>query len=309
MRIEVLLAILPAVLAAENASSDAAQPSESCNLHCSLVVEAQSKFCPNDTTGSCLCSLSVDDFWKHYAECNCTNPEGLEAEAAKSKECATVQAGSQAEAAATSAPEASSEAAAPVAIESVATDAASEVAAEASSAQAEGVASSVAATVPSEAVAEAAASSPAGEGECNMHCKEVDAIEKQMCADSDLNCLCQLSTEQYWEHVHDCNCINDKNLSIEEIKAQVCNSTDATDATDAAAAASSSSSPAADEGTPAVAGGDIPTLATIPEDSSYGGDSNSTGFVPQVALQNENLGSKNAILSIGAVAVIMANFL
>ncbi|RCK64840.1 putative cell wall protein PGA61 [Candida viswanathii] len=308
MRIEVLLAILPAVLAAETASSDAAPAGASCNLHCSMVVEAQSKFCPNDSTGSCLCSLSVDDFWKHYAECNCTNPEGLDAESAKSQECATVQGGSDA-AAATSAPEASSPAAAEES--ATATDAPAEAnapaeastdaeAAPEASAPAEASAPVEAAPSDAGATLSDTAASGAASGDCNMHCKEVDAIEKQFCAEGDINCLCQLSDEQYWEHVHDCNCINDKSLPIDQIKAQVCNAT-APASTDAAAAA-----PA---GTDAAAGTDAPTLATAPQVSAYGGDSNSTGFVPQVALQSENKGSKKVAFSLGALAVAMVNFL
>lgn len=276
MRIEILLAILPAVLAAETVAADgtaasasgSSQSGISCNLQCSMVVEAQAKYCPNDSTGACLCSLSIDTFWNYYAECNCTNPDGVAADAILSQACATVQGASQAgSAGATSSLEAGSVAPVDVSIGE--------------------------STTTGEAVAEAALSSLAIVGQCNLHCQEADSIQQQVCSDGDLNCLCLLSTEQYWQHVHDCDCINDKNLSVEEIKSRVCNAT--SDVLSSAASA---------------AGGEvISTVSTVPQISAYGGDSSSTGAVPQVSLQNENLSSKKAIFSIGALAVIMVSFL
>ncbi|KAL6454170.1 PGA61 Probable cell wall protein PGA61 [Candida maltosa Xu316] len=265
-------------------------------MHCGMVVQAQNKFCPNDTTGECLCSLSDDDFWSHYAECDCTNPTSLDADTIKSQVCSSLQASSGvADSAAASAPAESA------AAESAPVESAPVESAPASAPASAPVESAPVESAPAESAAAAPAYSAVPSGStsgdnCNMHCKEVDAIAPQLCPDGSLTCLCQLSDSQYWEHVHDCDCINDQNLSIEEIKAQVCNST--TPAVSGAVAGESTAAPSPD--------------AIIAQQSSpvaaYPG-SNDTGSMPMVAIQNENMGSKATVASFAALAGLLFSIL
>ncbi|EMG50232.1 hypothetical protein G210_4743, partial [Candida maltosa Xu316] len=203
MKVSTLLAILPVVLAAETTSgtvdAEDAVPSN-CNSHCGSVIQAQIKLCPNDNTGECICSLSDEDFWSYFAECDCTNPTSEDVASLKSMICSSIPANAGAD------------------------DFDDESTASVESDSAESTTAST--SVVSSSVGPINTSAPSGytseEDDCNIYCEKVDAIGLEFCPDEDMDCLCQISDSQYWNYTKECNCINNQNLTIEEIKARIC---------------------------------------------------------------------------------------
>lgn len=85
-----LLAILPIVSAAtETAIASSVPTRNSCNLSYEIEEDTRGKYCADEDL-VCLCSLSNDEYWLYYADCDCINPGLLDVDFVKSQACANV---------------------------------------------------------------------------------------------------------------------------------------------------------------------------------------------------------------------------